>query len=105
MGHLKPSQLTMKIITNKKEALKAVKQNGWALEFASDELKNDREVVLEAVKEKGSAGFALEYASEELKNDRKVVLEAIKEYGGALKYASDELKNDPELRKLAGWDE
>jgi hypothetical protein len=38
-------------------------------------LKNDKEVVFEAVKK---AGFALKYASLNLKNDKEVVLEAVK---------------------------
>jgi hypothetical protein len=38
-------------------------------------LKNDKEVVIEAVK---NDGFALKYASEYLKNDKKFVLEAVK---------------------------
>jgi hypothetical protein len=37
-------------------------------------LKNDKEVVLEAVEQDGNA---LEFASEELKNDKEVVLTAI----------------------------
>ena len=44
--------------------LEAVKQNGYALDYAADSLKADREVVLAAVKEYGWA--ALQYASEEL---------------------------------------
>ena len=44
--------------------LEAVKQNGWMLEYASEVLKADKQVVLEAVNECGSA---LSFASEELK--------------------------------------
>jgi hypothetical protein len=47
--------------------LAAVKKNGAALEFASESLRNDKEVVLLAVK---NIGWALYYASEELKNDK-----------------------------------
>ena len=35
--------------------MEAVRQNGCALEFASEELKGDREVVMEAVKQDGRA--------------------------------------------------
>ncbi|SVD05124.1 uncharacterized protein METZ01_LOCUS357978, partial [marine metagenome] len=52
------------VITDKTETLAAVKNEGAALEHASDELKADREVVMAAVKNKGGA---LEYASDELK--------------------------------------
>ncbi|KAG2374728.1 hypothetical protein C9374_010472 [Naegleria lovaniensis] len=71
--------------------LQQVKHDGFALEYASQELRNDREIVLEAVKQNG---FALEYASQELRNDREIVLEAVKQNGFALEYASQELRND-----------
>ena len=41
---------------------------------ASAALKDDREIVLEAVKQNGRA---LEYASATLKDDREIVLEAV----------------------------
>ena len=31
--------------------VEGVRQNGWALQFASEELKRDREVVIEAVRQ------------------------------------------------------
>ena len=46
------------------EALAAVKENGSALEYASEELRADREVVLAAVQQNG---WAHQYASEELR--------------------------------------
>ena len=49
----------------------AVKSNGNALEFASNELKNNREIVLMAVK---SNGHAIKFVSNELKGDREIVL-------------------------------
>jgi hypothetical protein len=42
-------------------------------------------------------GYALEYASEELRNDRDFMLAAVKQYGYALAYASEELRKDPEI--------
>jgi hypothetical protein len=39
----------------------------------------------------------LAYASKELRNDRNVVLAAVKKDKKALKYASEELQNDPEM--------
>lgn len=72
----------------------AVEINGLNLQFASEELRNDKEIVLEAVQNRGSA---LQYASVELKNDREIVLEAIKFDKEAIQYASEEMKNDPEI--------
>jgi hypothetical protein len=42
-------------------------------------------------------GFALEYAAEELKGCGEIVMAAVKQFGWALEYASDELKDDPEM--------
>ena len=61
-----------KTITDKTEALAAVKNDGFALEHVSDELKADKEVVMAAVQN----------------------------WAGALEYASDELKADPEILAL-----
>ena len=41
------------------------------LQFASEDLKNDREIALEEIKQNG---LALRYSSEDLRNDREVVL-------------------------------
>ena len=57
-------------ITDKTEALAAVKNDEDALEHASDELKADKEVVMAAVK---NYGFALEYASDELQADPEIL--------------------------------
>ena len=47
----------------------AVRQRGWALNYASPELRADREVVLAAVRQNGRAlEFAI-FASEELRAD------------------------------------
>jgi hypothetical protein len=43
---------------------------------------------------------ALEYASNELKADKEVVIAAVKQNAYALMYASDELKADPEMLAL-----
>jgi hypothetical protein len=50
--------------------LAAVQQNGYALEYASDELKKEREIVLTAMR---SDRDALQFASKELQNDCKIV--------------------------------
>lgn len=74
--------------------LEAVKQNGRALKFASKEVKNNPEVVREAVNQNGSA---LLYASVQMKTNTEIVLVAVKKKGGALLYASDSVKGNPEI--------
>ena len=72
----KKRSLKMEINKNstRDEVLEAVKQDGDALQYASEELRADREVVMEAVKQNA---YALFYASEELQDDLK------KEIGGS----------------------
>jgi hypothetical protein len=78
-------------ITDRDTVILAVKNDGSALQFASDDLKSDREVVLAAVK---NNGYALEYASYDLTSDREVVLVAINKNSMALQFTDDDLKND-----------
>ena len=42
---------------NKKFVMQAVAQNGMKLQYASEQLKNDREVVLHAVDQNGMLGL------------------------------------------------
>ena len=69
---------------DKELVLKAVTSNGNALEFASDRLKADKEVVLAAVQ---NAGWVACYASEELRDDKEIILTAVKKEGQALYYS------------------
>ena len=78
--------------------LSKVKQNGYALYYASDELKNNEEIVKEAVKQKG---LALKFASKRLQDDEEIVREAIKQDEWAFPYVSEKLKNNEEIVKIA----
>ncbi len=51
-----------------------MKKNGYALEFASIDLKNNKDIVLAAVK---NNGHAFKFLSEELKNNKDIVLAAV----------------------------
>lgn len=63
----------METITDKKELLEAIKQDGLALHYASDKMRDDKKIVLKAVKQDG---YALRFASERLRNDIELVYEA-----------------------------
>jgi hypothetical protein len=76
---------------NKTIVLTAIEQNGLALEFASEELRKDKEVVLKAIE---NNGLALEFASKELRKDYDIVLKAVKNDGLALKNADSTLQNN-----------
>ena len=58
---------------------------------------NDKQQVLASVTR---YGYALRYASEELKNNKKNVLVAVNQNGYALEYASEEIQNDLKLLNL-----
>lgn len=74
------------------------------LAYASDKLKDDKEVVKAAV---GTYGKALRYASEELRNDRDIVLVAVTQDGLALEYASEWCQSQYDIVDTAiqqnGW--
>jgi len=79
--------------SDKEVVLQALRYGtGHALQYASDALKADEEVVQRTT---GKDVKAFQYASEALKGDRDVVLTAVSEAGMALQYASEELKTDP----------
>ena len=63
----------------------AVNQYGYALEFASEDLRREREIVMAAVKQNG---WALQIASLELRGDCDVVLEAAEHNSSSLQHAN-----------------
>jgi len=75
--------------------LKAVRINGMALEFASKRLQGDRDIVIAALST--FASTSLRFVSPELRSDRDIVMRAVSYYGENLRYASPELKNDYEI--------
>jgi hypothetical protein len=79
--------------SDKEFILEAVKKNDQALLYAHEDLKNDKKFILEAVRQNG---FALQYVCEDLKRDKEVVLEAVKQNGQALLYAHKNLQYDRE---------
>lgn len=63
-----------------------------------DAVKDNKGVMLAVVKQDGRA---LQYASEVLRGDREVVLAAVKQDGRALEYASEVLRGDVQLKVAA----
>ena len=68
--------------------------DGGILEFASDRLKDDKDVLLKSVSQ---AGWTFCYASDRLKNDKDVLLAASKVDGQALYFASKALRDDKDV--------
>jgi hypothetical protein len=62
--------------------IKQLVQNVDSLQYASEAVKKD--------------GHSFGYASDELKNNKDVVIEAVKNNGHSLQFASEELRKDKE---------
>mmetsp|Transcript_10855 Transcript_10855/g.17914 ORF Transcript_10855/g.17914 Transcript_10855/m.17914 type:complete len:465 (+) Transcript_10855:63-1457(+) len=72
-----------------------IRRDWRQLQVAPTPVKDDRDLVLEILRD--SWGHALQYASQAIQNDREVVLQAVQFDGAALQYASDELRSDTEV--------
>lgn len=78
--------------------LAACKQRGWTLRYAVDELKADRDIVWNAIQ---ISGHALGDATPELRSDPELVLMAVQRHAEAFRFAADHLRNDRNFVLLA----
>jgi len=72
----------------------ALQQNGCALEYADPTLLHEEDIVLAATT---ADGFALDYASEELRRKPELLRVAVAQNGHVLQYADQALRKDPEF--------
>ena len=72
----------------------AVSNNGYALQFASDRLRGDSDIVEAAVSNQGSA---LRFASPDLRNDSRVIHLATRFCSTPLRWASTRIKGEEEI--------
>lgn len=79
------------LLFNTKKAVSLVSKNGAFLHCLCSTFKNDKKIVVAAIK---NYSHAFAYASDKLKNNREVVLLALEHDGENLKYVSPELKQD-----------
>lgn len=70
------------------------KNSRSSLQFASQSLQDDREIVLMAIQ---NTPFALQFASERLQDDKEIVLAAIKDSCYSLQFISERLQDDKEV--------
>ena len=73
-------------------------ENAKLLKYARKDIRNDKNVVMAAVK---NNGMALYYASKRLREEPGIVMTAIKQNGFALWFASDELRKNRKFRDVA----
>jgi hypothetical protein len=96
--------------------LKAVQKNPWALELASEDFRDNEDIVLAVIQQDARVlqfaskklrnsydfmlkavqknSWVLELASEDLRNNEDIVLAAMQKQPYSLQYASDELRNN-----------
>lgn len=110
--------------TDRDFLLEIVSLDAYCLEFFSEELKQDEQIVLAAAKHFGDAALefgaekfkknkniltevvknshnALSFLAENEKNDKKLVITAVDHNGYALQYASEQLRNDKDVVNAA----
>jgi hypothetical protein len=80
--------------STKDEVLEAVKDNGYALYYASESMCDDFDVVLAAVLENGRS---LRCSSERLRDNYIIVLAAVQHCGVALQWASPRLQDNYDI--------
>jgi len=106
------------LVKDKPFFIDILKENGLLLEYASDELRSDLDIVSIAITNNGLSiryadnfmndpsivfmaisqnGMALEFASEELQNNFFIVLNAVLQNGFAIQFSSDDLKENKEI--------
>lgn len=73
------------------EVCNILHKNGWLYTSLREDLQNNKEIALAAVR---YSGAALEVLKDEFKNDKDVVIMAIKNNPNAVKFASESIKAD-----------
>ncbi|WP_253705262.1 DUF4116 domain-containing protein [Endozoicomonas ascidiicola] len=84
---------------NEEYVRKAITQRTSNMEYASDRYRGNKQFVSEVIRQHG--GNILEYVNDELKNDPQVVLTALKHWDGRgkcpMEYASQDLRKTPDF--------
>jgi hypothetical protein len=83
---------------NREVVMKAVKQDGAALQFASSALRGDREIVLAAVEQNP---IALQYANGSMQKDKSIIMTAVKKDGIAVRCTMKEMRQDYDIARAA----
>ena len=91
-------QGTDQLKDDKEVVLTAIKNDPHALKYASEKLKNNKEFIKEATK---ISSFSLEFANYKFRDDKDVMLIAVENYPPSLELASERLKNDIEVVRRA----
>jgi len=84
-----------KILDDKEILLKALEvDRNFSIEYVSEELKADKEFVLEAIKRRPNS---IKYASEKLRTNREFILEAVRQTPIVMNLVIETFKDDREI--------
>lgn len=96
-GHSEVRRIKKELYSDKDFTLKAIKLSRFVYGYLPLELKKDREIVMEAVK----SGTLLQHVERNFRNDKEVVIEAVRKHPFTLQYADKSLRNDKEVVTVA----
>lgn len=100
MMHDITEKIPEELSNNRELVIDVVRKNGLALQYVSEQLRDDDIVVKIAVE---NNGMALQFASHRLQNIHHIVMSAVLENGWALQFASDTLRDNSEIVTCAMW--
>eukprot|EP01098_Paradermamoeba_levis_P001661 TRINITY_DN1192_c0_g2_i1.p1 TRINITY_DN1192_c0_g2~~TRINITY_DN1192_c0_g2_i1.p1 ORF type:complete len:149 (-),score=56.51 TRINITY_DN1192_c0_g2_i1:1133-1579(-) len=87
---------------DKEIVLLAVKQNSDAFQFADESLQKDKEIALAALSVIPGEGFKHMHTIDSLRQDREVVIAAVKQCPEVLdRFVRGELRFDKDIKKIA----
>lgn len=102
--HIENINVLAKYYNNDKEIiLEAVKQVPLSLQYASDELKNDKNIIFNALENNlisRTNTDIFQYASDQIKNDKEFIIYLIQRnpsFCGIIRYTSDQIRNDRDV--------
>ena len=87
---------SMEVKDNVQIVKEAVKDDAFFLEFASDRLRDDEDVALLAIDSDANCTEAMQFVSDRLKNNREFVLKVVSMIG-FVEYVPEEYRNDEEI--------
>eukprot|EP00928_Gymnodinium_smaydae_P089061 TRINITY_DN73064_c0_g1_i1.p1 TRINITY_DN73064_c0_g1~~TRINITY_DN73064_c0_g1_i1.p1 ORF type:complete len:302 (+),score=56.70 TRINITY_DN73064_c0_g1_i1:85-990(+) len=82
----------------RKAAMKCGSVDKYALIYASEDLRNDKEILMNAAKHDG---HVIMYTSDETRKDKELVLQAVRTNGQVLRYSDLKLRKDKEVALAA----
>lgn len=94
------NSLSEELKDDKDIVLKVVHRYGDAIKHASERLRDDREIVLKAVQNPHSE-FLLQYVSERLRHDEEIINESLNNSEYGIENASEEIRDNKQIALIA----